>query len=159
MTISLLYTVNAITSYLLHKRMIDYCVASSREDGAPNSVVMLGKPGYLGYTSVYLEYLENGWIRVFGNNTDIINGQKMIAKFSLDQGRYTLTGLKDQPNDTIDFQLRIEDSDGIYYYLYQYDKDVSFEVDKPSECVLHIRVHPNLENINIMLKPAVYKDD
>lgn len=139
--------------------MIDYCAASSREDGTPNCVVMLGKPGYLGYTSVYLEYLENGWIRVFGNNTDIIIGQRMIAKLSLDPGQYTLTGLKGQLKDTIDFQFRIEDSDGFYYYLYQYDEDVSFEVDKPSECVLHIRVHPNVEDINIMLMPAVYKDD
>ena len=57
--------------------MVQYSIASAREDGTPNRVVMNGKPGYLGYSSVHLSYLKDGWISLVGDNVEESSGWKL----------------------------------------------------------------------------------
>lgn len=139
--------------------MTQYSIASAREDGAPNRVVMIGKPGYLGYSSVHLSYLEDGWISLVGDNVEESNGWKLLSEFTLEPGTYTLTGMKGQDEKAIALQLHIEDDTGFYKYFYEYDEDVRFSIERPSEAVLHVRVYPGVEGINVKARPAVYKDD
>lgn len=139
--------------------MIEYSLASVREDGASNRVVMIGKPGYLGYSSVLLSYLNDGWISLVGDNVEESNGWKLLSTFTLEPGTYTLTGMKGQDEKTIALQLHIEDETGFYKYFYEYDEDVRFSIERPSEAVLHVRVYPGVEEINVRARPAVYKDD
>lgn len=139
--------------------MIEYSLASAREDGTPNRVIMNGKPGYLGYSTVLLSYLKDGWIRVVGDNVEESNGWKLLSTFTLEPGTYTLTGMKGQDEKTIALQLHIEDETGLYQYIYQYDADVSFTIEKAVDAVLHVRVFPETEGIDVKARPAVYKDD
>lgn len=139
--------------------MVQYSIASAREDGAPNRVVMIGKSGYLGYSSVHLSYLEDGWISLVGDNVEESNGWKLLSEFTLEPGKSTLTGIKGQDEKAIALQLHIEDDTGFYKYFYEYDEDVRFSIERPSEAVLHVRVYPEVEGINVKARPAVYKDD
>ena len=66
--------------------MIEYSLASAREDGAPNRVVMIGKSGYLGYSSVHLSYLEDGWISLVGDNVKKATGGNCFQPSHLNQG-------------------------------------------------------------------------
>lgn len=139
--------------------MVQYNIASAREDGEPNRVVMNGKPGYLGYSSVHLSYLEDGWISLVGDNVEESNGWKLLSTFTLEPGTYTLTGMKGQDENTIALQLHIEDDTGFYRYIYQYDEDVSFTIDRQADAALHVRVYPETEEIDVIARPAVYKDE
>lgn len=156
---AVLYSCDAVAKYVLHQRMIEYSLASAREDGTPNRVIMNGKPGYLGYSTVLLSYLKDGWIRVVGDNVEESNGWKILSTFTLEPGVYTLTGMKGQDEKTIALQLHIEDESGLYRYIYQYDADVSFTIEKAVDAVLHVRVFPETEGIDVKARPAVYKDD
>lgn len=155
----LLYSGNAVRNHVIHQRMVEFATASSREDGAPNRVVMNGKDGYLGYSSVRLSYLKDGWISLEGDNEEESSGWKLISTFTLEPGTYTLTGVKGQEEDTVALQLHIEDETGFYRYLYQYDEDVTFIVERSVEATLHVRVYPETVGVNIPARPAVYRDE
>lgn len=139
--------------------MVQYSIASAREDGEPNRVIMNGKPGYLGYSSVHLSYLKDGWISLVGDNVEESNGWKLLSAFTLEPGTYTLTGMKGQDENTIALQLRIEDDTGYYRYYYQYDEDVNFIIERPADAALHVRVYPEVEGIDVKARPAVYRDE
>lgn len=157
-SLALLYAGNSIHKRVIHQRMVQYSLASAREDGTPNRVVMMGTPGYLGESNVRLSYLEDGYIRLTGDNPNEGNGWKLLSTFTLEPGKYTLTGMSGQAENTIALQLHIEDSTGFYRYLYQYDKDVIFTVEKEAEATLHARVYPEVEEIDVTARPAVYKE-
>ena len=139
--------------------MVQHSVASSRADGAINRVVMNGKGGYLGYSSVHMSYLEDGWIALTGDNEEENNGWKLLSEFTLEPGTYTLTGLKGLQKNTVALQLHIIDDSGSYRYLYQFDEDVQFIVVREVAATLHVRVYPKIEGMNIKLRPAVYRDE
>ena len=139
--------------------MVQYSIASAREDGEPNRVVMNGNPGYLGYSFVRLSYVDEGWISLVGDNVEESNGWKLISTFTLEPGKYTLTGFKGQKENTVAFQLHIEDDTGFYRYIYQYDEDVSFIIERAVDATLHVRVYPEVEGIDVKARPAVYRDE
>ena len=139
--------------------MVQYSLASAREDGAPNRVVMNGKPGYLGDSAVRLSYLNDGWISFVGDNVEESNGWKLLSTFILEPGKYTLTGMKGQSENTVALQLRIEDETGFFRYIYQYDEDVRFTIEKLVDATLHVRVYPEVEGIDVKARPAVYRDE
>ena len=136
-----------------------YNTVSAREDGSPNRVIMNGKPGYLGYSSVHLFYFEDGWIKLVGDNVEEGNEWKLLSTFTLEPGTYTLTGMMGQDKNTIALQLRIEDDTGYYRYYYQYDEDVNFIIERPVDATLHVRVYPEVEGIDVKARPAVYRDE
>ena len=139
--------------------MVQYSIASAREDGEPNRVVMNGKSGNLGPSSVHLSYLKDGWISLVGDNVEESNGWKLLSTFTLEPGTYTLTGMKRQDENTIALQLRIEDDTGFYRYIYQYDEDMSFTIERQVDAALHVRVYPETEGIDVNARPAVYRDE
>lgn len=139
--------------------MMQYSIASARDDGAPNRVVMNGKEGILGYSCVKLYYVGDGWIRLIGYNTEDRNSWKLISEFALEPGTYTLTGMKRQVENTVALQLHIEENKGFHRYFYQYDEDVVFTVEREAKATLHARVYPNVESIDVKVRPAVYRDE
>ena len=158
-TLALLYTGDAIAKHILYQRMAQYSIASAREDGAPNRVVMNGRQGYIGSSSVQLSYLKDGWISLAGDNIEECSGWKLLSTLTLEPGNYMLTGLKGQDENTIALQLRIEDDTGVYRYIYQYDEDVSFTIERTVDAALHVRVYPETEGIDVNARPAVYRDE
>lgn len=84
-TLVICFLGNWIKKNLIHQRMAAYAVASARvEDGAVNKVVMNGIPGYLGYSTVYLKYLRDGYIQIKGDNSGENNEWKLLSQFFLD---------------------------------------------------------------------------
>ncbi len=155
----LLYIGDGINKHILHKKMVAYSIASAREDGTANRVIMNGKPGYIGYSAVYLTYLEDGWIRLSGDNVEENNSWKLISSFELEPGTYTFTGMTGIGKETVALQLRIEDDTGSCHYHYQYDSDVFFDVERQADVTLRVRVYPNVEDVDILARPAVYRDE
>lgn len=139
--------------------MAQYSIASAREDGSPNCVVMNGRQGYIGSSSVQLSYLKGGWISLAGENIEESSGWKLLSTLTLEPGKYTLTGMKGQGEHTVALQLRIEDDAGVYRYIYQYDDDVTFTIERTVDAVLHVRVYPETEGIDVNARPAVYRDE
>lgn len=144
---------------MVYERMLSYSKATSRAvDGAENHVVMNGISGYFGI-SVYLKYLEDGYIQLTGDNIDGENAWKLISNFTLEPGTYTLTGMNGVSDKTVALQLLISCDNGFNQYLYQYDEDVFFTLDLPSKATLHVMVYPNAVGIDVTARPAVYKDE
>lgn len=157
--LALLYIGEVIEIQITHQRMIKYNIASAREDGALNRVVMNGKAGYIGYSTIRLQYLEDGWISLSGDNMENENGWKLLSIFTLEPGTYTLTGVKNLSKNTISLQLYIEDDIGLYHYLYQYNEDVRFVIKRTVKATLHVRVYPEVGEVNVKIRPAVYRDE
>ncbi|MBO5569414.1 MAG: hypothetical protein J6A79_10855 [Clostridia bacterium] len=159
LTLAVLYTGEMIYKSLVHQQMIEYSIASARDDGASNRVVMNGQSGYLGYSTLQLTYLTDGWIKLAGDNSTDSSGWKKISTFTLEPGAYTLTGMRGQNGNTIALQLHIEDDTGFYRYLYQYDEDVIFSIERPVTATLHVRVYPGVEGVDVIARPAVYRNE
>ena len=139
--------------------MVQYSIASARKDGEPNRVIMNGNPGYIGYSTAHLSYLKDGWISLVGDNIDESNNWKLLSTFTLEPGTYSLTGMKGQEANTISLQLRVEDDTGFYRYIYQYDEDMVFTIERSVKATLHVRIYPKVEGIDVKARPAVYKDE
>ena len=108
---------------------------------------------------MHLSYLKDGWISLVGDNVEGSNGWKLLSTFILEPGKYTFTGLKGQGENTVALQLHIEDDTGFSRYIYQYDDDVSFEIERPVDATLNIRVYSEVEGIDVKARPAVYRNE
>lgn len=139
--------------------MVEYSIASASEDGASNHVIMNGKAGYLGCSTVYLKYMEDGWIRLRGDNIEESSGWKLLSIFVLEPGTYTLKGMTGISQDTITLQLHISDDTGDSRYYTQYNEDVVFNLEREEKATLHVRVFPNVRNVDVMARPAVYRNE
>ena len=158
-TLLILYVGDGVSKDNLHRRMVQYNLASRREDGAPNRVIMDGKPGYIGETDVFLKYLEDGDIKLTGYNSQGYKAWKFLSEFQLEPGTYVMRGMTDVDENLITFQLRINDDTGFYQYLYQHDEDIFFKVERSTQATLHIMVYPFAKGINVVARPAVYRDE
>lgn len=141
--------------------MLQYARASSREsDGAENCVVMKGDSGYIGASFVYAKYLEDGYIKISGNNAEDRNGWKVISEWSMEKGKYTLCGLDNLDKETLELQLSVwNDQRQSYDYYCQFNEEVSFEIAETTRVKLMLHVYPNATNINVIARPAVYQDE
>lgn len=115
-TLSLIITLcclclgDGIRKHMVYERMLSYSKATSRAgDHAENHVVMNGVSGCFG-GAVYLKYLEDGYIQLSGDNIDGERGWKLLSRFTLEPGTYTLTGMSGVPENTIALQLHISDN-------------------------------------------------
>ncbi len=158
-SLSLLAAGNQVIKTVIHKRMVSYAIASSREsDGAENLVVMDGRSGFVGSSRIQLKYLEHGYISVNGINTEETGQWKQIAVFYLDPGKYTLTGLKESSQDVVALRLHLKDSEGAVTNYWQFDEDVQFKVAERCKAILSIRVNQYAE-VDAIAQPAVYRDE
>ena len=94
-----------------------------------------------------------------GDNREENNGWKLLSTFTLEPGTYILTGMKGQDENTIALQLYVEDNADFSRYIYQYDQDVSFTIERMADATLHVRVYPEIEGIDVKAQPAVYRDE
>ena len=91
--------------------MIAASIASSREtDGAENRVVMYGDSGYVGHSGVFVKYLQDGYVHIYGKSRSENYQWKKLADFTLEPGNYSLTGLTNVPENTVQLQLDYPDA-------------------------------------------------
>ena len=159
-TIAVLYAGRGIRNHVFHQRMVAWSAASARDtDGAENRVVLTGIPGYLGTSEVYLDFMGDGYINLSGDNPQETDGWRLISEFAIEPGSYTLTGLKGAEEHTVALQLYVRDGAGYEQYLYQWDEDVKFTVERTVEAALHARVFPFVNGVDLVARPAVYRDE
>ncbi len=139
--------------------MLKYSIDSTREDGTPNRVIMNGVTGFVGRTNVRLSYTDDGFIKLTGENYDDIDGWQRISEFSLEAGKYCFMGMKEQAEGSIALQLDLENSVGNKSYYYQYNDDVSILVEEPMRAALYVRVYPSAGKVNVLVQPALFKDE
>lgn len=139
--------------------MLQYSIDTTREDGASNYVIMNGVTGFIGRTNVKLSYMRNGCIILRGSNNYDIDGWQRISEFSLEPGKYTFSGIKEQSKNSVALQLVLEETTGAKCSYYQYDDDVALQIKNTVQASLYIRVYPSVGKVNMILQPAVYKDE
>jgi hypothetical protein len=158
-SLSMLAIGNQIYKAVIKQRMISCVLASAREsDGAENLVIMDGRSGNVGSSSIQLKYLDSGYISIIGKNIDDTGQWKQIAEFVLEPGTYTLTGLEGSSQTIVAIRLHLEDSEGAVANYWQYDEDIQFSITNTSKATLSIRVNQHAE-VNAVARPAVYKDE
>jgi len=158
-SLSILAIGNQIYKAVIKQRMISYALASAREsDGAENLVIMDGRSGNVGSSTIQLKYLDDGYISIKGENLDDTGQWKQISEIELDPGRYTLTGLKNSSQTIVAIRLHLEDSEGTVANYWQYDEDIQFSIINTCKAMLSIRVNQYAE-VDAIARPAVYKDD
>lgn len=138
--------------------MVSYSIASARlSDGSENRVIMNGVSGYIGATA-FLKYMEDEYIRITGDNPEEGRAWKLLSQFALEPGEYTLTGMK-EGEQKVALQLYISDDTGFYQYFYQWNEDVRVSVEREAKATLHVMLYPNAEQIDVVARPAVYRDE
>ena len=138
--------------------MVTYSIASARlSDSSENRVIMNGVSGYIG-AAAFLKYMEDGYIRITGDNPEEGRAWKLLSQFTLEPGEYTFTGMK-EGEQKIALQLHISDDTGFYQYFYQWNEDVRVPVEREAKATLHVMVYPNAEQIDVVARPAVYRDE
>ncbi len=158
-SLSILAAGNQVIKAVIRQKMISYALASARDsDGAANLVVMDGRSGYIGSSTIQLKYIEDGYISIKGINVDEKGQWKQIAEIELEPGAYTLTGLKGSSQEIVALILHLEDSKGAETNYWQYDEDVHFTVDKLCKASLSVRVSQYAE-VEVIARPAVYRDE
>ena len=158
-SLSILAIGNQIIKFIIRQRMISYALASAREsDGAENLVIMDGRSGNVGSSSIQLKYLDSGYISIIGKNIDDTGQWKQIAEFVLEPGTYTLTGLNGSSQTLVAIRLHLEDSEGNVVNYWQYDEDAQFSITNTCMATLSVRVNQYAE-VDVIARPAVYKDE
>ncbi len=120
-------------------------------------VIMDGNSGYIGISSVYLKYLDDGYIQIRGKNETNEPRWKLLCEFGLNAGVYTITGLFVPEDDTV--QLRVAKVDGatVTTLAWQYNSDERFVLNESTIVRLHIVVYPGAD-IDTIARPAIYKE-
>lgn len=158
-SLSLLAFGNQVYKAVIRKRMILYALSSSREsDGAENLVIMDGRSGYVGSSTIQLKFLDSGYISISGINSDETGQWKQIAEFELEPGTYTLTGLEGSSLAVVAMRLHLEDSEGVVKNYWQYDGDIQFYITNICKATLSVRVN-QYAKVDAIARPAVYKDE
>lgn len=156
---ALLYVGDAVYEHILHQRMVRFAASSDRKtDGASNMMILNGEKGYVGDTGILVQYLENGSIKITGRNPYDKSIWKKLGSVKLQKGTYTLTGLTGQQKNTVELQLSVEtDTKSLSYYC-QYDKEVTFFIDKERLVNLHLRIYPYAD-LDAVARPAIYMEN
>ena len=158
-TLVVLYFGNGMVEENTRQRMLKYSIDSMREDGTPNRVIMNGVTGFIGRTNVRLSYMDDGYIRLAGENYDNIDGWQRISEFLLEPGKYCFTGMQGQTKDSIALQLDLEDSANNKTYYFQFDDEVTILNEKTMSAALYIRIYPSIGKVNLIARPAVYRNE
>ncbi len=149
---------SVIIKDVTHRKMIAGALASARDaDGEPNLLVLDGDSGFVGASSVRLDYLNGGYISLNGKTHLESTQWKRICETHLEPGHYTLTGLS-VDEKIVAIRLAVKNQqDEILESYYQFASDVNFIVVDPSLITVHIMVFPNVE-VDTIARPAVYKE-
>ena len=120
-----------MTKFITRQTMIENARASARKtDGAPNLVILNGESGSIAGTSSRIRYLNDGYIEVSACNSSDASLWKKISTIELMPGKYTLTGLTDLGENTIELLLSIEIDNEHKRYFSQYNGETSFETSE-----------------------------
>lgn len=143
-----------------HQKMVRYATYHNREDGARNLLVLNGKNGFAWDTDVYVEYLNDGSIRIAGES----NKQSWwpIADIKLEPGKYTAAGLEDTTDGLLGIEIAYYNKSSKSYEVLCPDigmnPTVEFELSETTPIRAYVRVYPGFHT-ECVATPVIYKEE
>lgn len=136
-----------------HQKMVRIAALHDREDGAKNLLVLKGKNGFAWNTDVYVEYLNDGSIRIAGESDK--RSWWPIGKVTLEPGVYSFSGLSCVDKDTVGLTLETNNQ--------RFAPDVGpvdaveFTLDQATELMVYVSVYDGCD-CDVVATPVIYKE-
>ena len=143
-----------------HQKMVRCVAIYDREDGTKNLLVLNGKNGFAWDTDVYVEYLNDGSIRIAGES----NKQSWwpIADIKLEPGKYIAAGLEDTTDGLLGIEMAYYNKNSKSYEVLCPDigmnPTVKFELSETTPIRAYVRVYPGF-HAECVATPVIYKEE
>lgn len=140
-----------------YSKMVRY--ASLNDNEYHNNILILeGEDSFVGNSSVYVEYLSDGRIHIFGNSDK--REWLMIGNVKLNQGTYTFSGMDKVVPETVAIELEYYNSETHDYVRLTPDigpvEKVTFTLDKTTKIRAYVTVYEDVE-CDVFARPVIYK--
>lgn len=135
------------------QKMVRYAAMYDREDGTRNLLLLNGKNGYAWDTDVYVEYLNDGSIRIAGESDK--RSWWPIGKVTLEPGMYSFSGLSGVNKDTVG--LEIETNNQRFTPDVGPVDEVKFTLDQATELMVYVSVYDGCD-CDVVATPVIYKE-
>lgn len=135
-----------------HQKMVRLAALYDREDGARNLLVLNGKDGYAWNTDVYVEYLNDGSIRIAGESDK--RSWWPIGELTLEPGMYSFSGLSGVEKNTVGLEL---ETNNLRFALDVGPVDeVKFTLEEKTKLIVYATVYEGCE-CDVIATPVIYK--
>lgn len=135
------------------QKMVMYASLYDREDGVKNLLVLDGKNGNVWNTNVYVEFLQDGSIRIKG--TADKTSWWPIGKISLEPGRYSFSGLSGVEKNTVGLEL--ETNNQRFAPDVGPIDEVRFTIKETTKLMIYVIVYNGCE-CDVVARPVIYKE-
>ena len=136
-----------------HQKMVRLAAIYDREDGIKNLLVLNGKNGYAWNTDVYVEYLNDGSIRITGTSDK--RSWWPIGEISLEPGVYSFSGLSGVEKNTVGLELETDN------HRFAPDvgpvDEVKFTLDETTKLKVYVSVYDGCDCV-VIATPVIYKE-
>ncbi|MDD6966665.1 MAG: VanZ family protein [Firmicutes bacterium] len=136
-----------------HQKMARLAAIYDREDGAKNLLVLNGKNGYAWDTDVYVEYLNNGSIRITGESDK--RSWWRIGEITLEPGVYSFSGLSGVEKNTVGLELET-DNHRFVPDVGPVD-EVKFTLEETTKLMVYVSVYDGCD-CDVIATPMIYKE-
>lgn len=136
-----------------HQKMVRLAAIYDREDGAKNLLVLNGKNGYAWDTDVYVEYLNDGSIRIAGISDK--RSWWSIGEVTLGPGVYSFSGLSGVDKDSVGLTLETDN--------HRFAPDVGpigevrFALEETTKLMVYVSVYDGCD-CDVIATPVIYKE-
>lgn len=136
-----------------HQKMVRLAAIYDREDGTKNLLVLNGKNGFAWNTDVYVEYLNDGSIRIAGTSDK--RSWCPIGEISLKPGVYSFSGLSGVDKDTVG--LTLETNNQRFTPDVGPIDEVRFTLEETTKLMVYVSVYDGCD-CDVIATPAIYKE-
>ncbi|MDD5884229.1 MAG: VanZ family protein [Firmicutes bacterium] len=136
-----------------HQKMVRYAALYDREDGSENLLVLNGKNGYAWDTDVYVEYLNDGSIRIAGTSDK--RSWWPIGELTLEPGMYSFSGLSGVDKDTVGLEL--ETNNQRFMPDVGPIGEVRFALEETTKLMVYVSVYDGCD-CDVIATPVIYKE-
>ena len=136
-----------------HQKMVRLAAIYDREDGIKNLLVLNGKNWYSWNTDVYVEYLNDGSIRITGTSDK--RSWWPIGKISLEPGVYSFSGLSGVEKNTVGLEL--ETNNRRFAPDVGPVDEVRFALEETTKLMVYVSVYDGCD-CNVIATPVINKE-
>lgn len=136
-----------------HQKMVRLAAIYDREDGTKNLLVLNGKDGYAWDTDVYVEYLNDGSIRIAGTSDK--RSWWPIGEISLEPGVYSFSGLSGVEKNTVGLEL--ETNNQRFAPDVGPIDEVRFTLEETTKLKVYVIVYDGCD-CDVIATPVIYKE-
>ena len=136
-----------------HQKMVRYAALYDREDGTKNLLVLNGKNGYAWGTDVYVEYLNDGSIRIAGKSDK--RSWWRIGELTLEPGMYSFSGLSGVEKNTVGLEL--ETNNQRFTPDVGPVDEVKFTLEETTKLMVYVSVYDGCD-CDVIATPMIYKE-